>query len=52
WFDKKFFAILSRDFSSHSARAGGSMFYTSLRLSESIIQALGHWSSKTWTIYI
>ncbi|KAG7444091.1 uncharacterized protein BT62DRAFT_900496, partial [Guyanagaster necrorhizus] len=46
WFDKKFFAILGRDFGGHSTRAGEAMFYALLRLSESIIQALGQWSSK------
>ncbi|KAF9497352.1 hypothetical protein BDN71DRAFT_1544481 [Pleurotus eryngii] len=36
----------------HSARAGGATYYASLGLSEDIIQALGHWSSEAWKIYI
>ncbi|KAJ7933645.1 hypothetical protein B0H13DRAFT_1592198, partial [Mycena leptocephala] len=48
WFDKKFFAVLSRDFGGHSPRAGSATFY----LSEDIIQALGRWSSQAWKIYI
>ncbi|EMD30708.1 hypothetical protein CERSUDRAFT_27739, partial [Gelatoporia subvermispora B] len=27
WFDRKFFATLSREFGGHSARAGGATFY-------------------------
>jgi hypothetical protein len=52
WFDSKFFALLSREFGGHSARAGGATFYASLGLSEDIIQAIGRWSSKAWKIYI
>jgi len=36
----------------YSARAGGATFFTSLGLSEDIIQAIGRWSSKAWKIYI
>ncbi|KAF8890539.1 hypothetical protein CPB84DRAFT_1683566, partial [Gymnopilus junonius] len=52
WFDAKFFALISRDFGGHSARAGGATFYASLGLSEDIIQALGRWLSQVWKIYI
>lgn len=52
WFDKKFFVFLDRSFGGHSLRAGGATHYASLGLSEDVIQALGRWSSKAWTIYI
>jgi hypothetical protein len=52
WFDKKFFAILSHDFGGHSPRAGGTTFLAALGLSESVIQAIGQWSSAAWKIYI
>ena len=52
WFDAKFFSILDRAYGGHSARAGGTTFYASLGLSEDVIQALGHWSSQAWKIYI
>lgn len=52
WFDNKFFALLNRDFGGHSLRAGGATFYAALGLSESIIQAIGRWSSEAWKIYI
>ncbi|KAF5367457.1 hypothetical protein D9758_003823 [Tetrapyrgos nigripes] len=45
WFDSKFFAVVGKEFGGHSARAGGATFYAGLGLSESIIQALGRWSS-------
>ena len=52
WWDKKFFALLDKSFGGHSARAGGATYYASLGLSESIIQAIGRWSSHAWKIYI
>ncbi len=52
WWDKKFFTILSRNYGGQSARAGGATYYASLGVSESIIQALGRWSSTAWKIYI
>lgn len=52
WFDKRFFAILDRQFGGHSPRAGGATYYASLGLSEMVIQALGRWSSQAWKIYI
>ena len=52
WWDKKFFALLDKSFGGHSARAGGATYYASLGLSESIIQAIGRWSSQAWKIYI
>lgn len=52
WFDAKFFKFLSHNFGGHSARAGGATYYASLGLSDSIIQALGRWSSTAWKIYI
>ncbi|KAF5383038.1 hypothetical protein D9615_004923 [Tricholomella constricta] len=52
WFDRRFFALLGRDFGGHSPRAGGATFYASLGLSEDVIQALGRWSSAAWKIYI
>jgi hypothetical protein len=52
WFDKKFFALLSREYGGHSPRAGAATFYASLGLSESVIQAIGRWSSAAWKIYI
>ncbi|KAJ7888224.1 hypothetical protein B0H13DRAFT_1577079, partial [Mycena leptocephala] len=38
WFDRKFFALLSREYGGHSPRAGAATFYASLGLSESVIQ--------------
>jgi hypothetical protein len=52
WFDVKFFSLLDRSFGGHSARAGGATFYSSLGLSEDIIQAIGRWTSQSWKIYI
>ena len=52
WFEAKFFSVLDHSFGGHSLRAGGATFYASLGLSEDIIQALGHWSSTAWKIYI
>ena len=52
WFDSKFFSLLDRSFGGHSARAGGATFYSSLGLSEDIIQAIGQWTSQSWEIYI
>lgn len=52
WFDSRFFALLSREFGGHSARAGGATFYASLGLSEDVIQAIGRWSSAAWKLYI
>lgn len=52
WFDRKFFALLDRQFGGHSGRAGGATFCASLGLSEDVIQAIGRWSSKAWKLYI
>ena len=52
WFDSKLFSFVDRSFGGHSLRAGGATFYASLGLSESIIMALGRWSSEAWKIYI
>ena len=52
WFDSKLFSFVDRSFGGHSARAGGATFYAALGLSESIIMALGRWSSTAWKIYI
>lgn len=52
WFDSKLFSFVDRSFGGHSPRAGGATFYASLGLSESVIMALGRWSSETWKIYI
>ena len=52
WFDSKLFSFVDKSFGGHSARAGGATFYASLGLSESIIMALGRWSSEAWKIYI
>lgn len=52
WFDLKFFAILDRRFGGHSARTGCATFLASLGVSESVIQAIGRWSSEAWKTYI
>ena len=52
WFDLKFFAILDRRYGGHSPRTGYATFLASLGVSESIIQAVGRWSSDAWKIYI
>ena len=52
WFDAKLFSFVDKSFGGHSARAGGATFYAGLGLSESIIMALGRWSSEAWKIYI
>jgi hypothetical protein len=52
WFDSKIFSLLDCSFGGHSARAGGATFYSSLGLSEDIIQAIGRWSLQSWKIYI
>ena len=52
WFDSKFFSLVDRSFGGHSLRAGGATFYAALGLSETVIMALGRWSSEAWKIYI
>jgi hypothetical protein len=52
WFEQKFFAVLDRRFGGHSARTGYATFLASLGISETIIQAVGRWSSEAWKIYI
>ena len=52
WWDSKFSNLLDRRFGGQSPHAGGATFYTSLGIQESIIQALGRWSSAAWKIYI
>jgi hypothetical protein len=52
WFDSKLFSFVDRSFGGHSPRAGGATFYAGLGLSESVIMALGRWSSEAWKIYI
>ncbi|KAF8239169.1 hypothetical protein L208DRAFT_1475424 [Tricholoma matsutake] len=52
WFDSKFFTLLDRNFGGHSLCAGGATFYTTLGVPESVVQAIGHWSSIAWKLYI
>jgi hypothetical protein len=52
WFDSKLFSFVDKSFGGHSPRAGGATFYAALGLSESVIMALGRWSSEAWKIYI
>jgi hypothetical protein len=52
WFFSKFHSSLSHDYGGQSVRAGGATFYASLGLSESVIQAIGRWTSAAWKIYI
>ena len=52
WFESKLFSFVDRSFGGHSPRAGGATFYAALGLSESVIMALGRWSSEAWKIYI
>lgn len=52
WFDSKLFSFVDRSFGGHSPRAGGATFYAALGLSETVIMALGRWSSQAWKIYI
>lgn len=52
WFESIFFKLLNRDYGGHSVRAGSATFYASLGVSETIIMAIGRWSSEAWKIYI
>jgi hypothetical protein len=52
WFESHLFSFVDRSFGGHSPRAGGATFYAALGLSESVIMALGRWSSEAWKIYI
>jgi hypothetical protein len=52
WFDSKFFALLDRQYGGHSPRAGGATFFAALGVPESVIQAIGRWSSTAWKLYI
>ena len=52
WFELKFFAILDCRYGGHSPRTGYAMFLASLGVSETVIQAVGRWSSEAWKIYI
>ena len=52
WFDIKFFAVLDRRSGGHSAQARYTTFLAGLGVSETIIQAIGRWSSEAWKIYI
>ena len=51
-FELKFFAVLGQRFGGHSPRTGYATFLASLGILESIIQAVGRWSSEAWKIYI
>ncbi|KAJ3834131.1 hypothetical protein EV361DRAFT_834467 [Lentinula raphanica] len=50
WFDNHFFSVRSREYGGHSVRAGSATYFASLGVSETIIQALGRWSSEAWKI--
>lgn len=52
WFEAKFFAVVGKEFGGHSIRSGGATFFAGLGLQESIMMALGRWSSSAWKIYI
>jgi hypothetical protein len=52
WFEKKFFLVVDHSYGGQSARAGGATFYANLGISEDVLQAIGHWSSSAWKIYI
>ena len=52
WFELKFFAVLDQRFGGHLPRTGYATLLASLGVSESIIQAVGRWSSEAWKIYI
>ena len=52
WFEQKFFTILDCSFGGQSAHADRATFYASLGISEDVIQAIGHWASATWKIYL
>jgi hypothetical protein len=51
-FELKFFVVLNQHFGGHSPCMGYATFLASLGISESIIQAVRHWSSEAWKIYI
>jgi hypothetical protein len=48
WFEAKFFSVLDRSYGGHSPRAGGATFYVGLGVQDSIVQAIGRWSSEAW----
>jgi hypothetical protein len=52
WFDSKIFSFVDSSFGGHSPHTGGATFYVNLDLFESIIMALGRWSSTAWKIYV
>jgi hypothetical protein len=52
WFELKFFTVLDQCFGGHSPCAGYAAFLASLVVSGEIIQAMGHWCSEDWKIYI
>jgi hypothetical protein len=52
WFELKFFAILDHQYGGHSPCTGYATFLASLGVLETVIQAVGCWSSEAWKIYI
>ena len=52
WFESRLHAMFGKEFGCVSCRAGGATYYASLGLQESILMALGRWSSSAWKIYI
>ncbi|KIK69837.1 hypothetical protein GYMLUDRAFT_150532, partial [Collybiopsis luxurians FD-317 M1] len=52
WFESRLHNMFGKEFGCVSCRAGGATHYASLGLQESILMALGQWSSSAWKIYI
>jgi hypothetical protein len=52
WFESIFFSLVNREYGGHSVRAGSATYYAGLGIAESILQALGRWSSEAWKDYI
>ncbi len=52
WFTRKLHNFLPKEFSGHSFRAGGATHLAAVGIPNEKIQAMGHWSSEAWHIYI
>ncbi|KAF8591603.1 hypothetical protein K439DRAFT_1626974 [Ramaria rubella] len=52
WFVSRLHAILDRDIGGHSIRSGGATALALAGVPDSVIQAMGRWSSETFRIYV
>ncbi|KIJ57299.1 hypothetical protein M422DRAFT_238894 [Sphaerobolus stellatus SS14] len=52
WFVSRLQKLIGNDVAGHSLRSGGATALALAGVADNAIQAMGHWSSDTWRIYI